>query len=256
MASRRRIVLLDELRGLCLLLMVAFHAFYTIGYTFDVSLFRRLFQVFSPAQPWFAGIFIFLCGICCNFSRSNLKRGLLLGGAAVLLSGVVWCAIWWRMLGPGNEIWFGILHLLAVCILLYALLRPALNRLPAWLGVLLCGALFVLCYHIPFDTGGYFGLPGVFTVAVPAAPTDHPLLYPLGLCPISLCGDYFPLLPWVFCFLAGAFAGRWRFPKGSYRSRFTLLGAMGRHSLLIYLLHQPVLYLLCEVAAWVIRQFG
>ena len=116
--------------------------------------------------------------------------------------------------------------------------------------------LFVLCYHVPFQDGGYFGIRGLFTAAVPAATVDHPLLYPLGLCPVSDCGDYFPLLPWVFCFLGGAFAGRWSFPKWTYRSRFPFFSAVGRHSLWIYLLHQPVLYLLCEVIQWLIRQIG
>ncbi len=255
--SRRRIFLLDELRGFALVLMVFFHAFYLIGYTFDVPFFRMAFQFFLPAQPWFAGLFIFICGICCNLSHSNLKRGLLLTGAAVLLSAVLWCAVWWRMLTPDNYIWFGILHLLAVCILLYALLRPSLRYVPPLIGVIVCLVLFILCYHVPPENGGWFGVRGLFSAATPAAPTDHPLLYGLGLCPVSDCGDYFPLMPWVFCFLAGSFTGVWatrgKFPKWTYRSRFPAFSAIGRHSLLIYLFHQPILYLLCEGIGWLIR---
>ena len=256
--GRRRISLLDELRGLSILLMVFFHAFYLIGYEFDVTFCKTLYAFFSPAQPFFAGLFIFICGISCNLSRSNLKRGLLLAGAAALSSLLMWCAVWWRMVDNDSYIWFGILHLLAVCILLYALLRPTLQYLPPLLGLVLCSMLFVLCYHIPADEGGYFGIRGLFTLWVPAAATDHPLLYAFGLCPISRCGDYFPLLPWVFCFLGGSFAGVWaargKFPKWTYRSRFPLFGTMGRHTLIIYLLHQPVLYLLCEIVSWGIRR--
>ena len=249
--SRKRIHALDELRGFCLLLMVAFHAFYLIGYTFDVAVCRQLFDFFLPIQPLFAGIFIFLCGLSCNLSRSNLKRGWLLAGAAVLLTAVLWCAVWWRMLPPDSAVWFGILHLLACCVLLYCLFHPVLNRIPPLLGVLLCAALFVLCYHLPFDNGGWFGISGWFVVQLPPSPLDHPLLYPLGLCPISPVGDYVPLLPWLFCFLTGSFTGVWavrgRFPKWTYRRRVRVFSWLGRHSLIVYLVHQPILYVLCEL---------
>lgn len=255
--SRKRIHLLDEVRGFSLILMVFFHAFYLIGYSYGVNFCRELFDFFFPAQPFFAGLFIFICGISCNLSRSNLKRGLLLFGAAVLLSGVMWCATFWRMVTADNQIWFGVLHLLAVCILLYTILRPLLSHITPWLGLSVCAALFVLCYHVPASMGGFFGIRDLFTMAIPAAPTDHPLLYPLGLCPISPCGDYVPLLPWAFCFFGGTFVGVWatrhKFPKWTYRNRFPALSVIGRHTLLIYLFHQPILYVLCEAVSWVIK---
>ena len=253
--SKKRIHALDELRGFCLILMVAFHAFFLVGYTFGVPLARSLYAFFSPVQPLFAGIFIFLCGLSCNLSRSNLKRGVLLAGAALLLSAVLWCAVWWRMLADDSVIWFGILHLLATCILLYCLLHRLLSRIHPLLGLLVCAVLFILCYHIPPDNGGWFGIRGWFTVATPPAAYDHPLLYPLGLCPISRCGDYVPLLPWMFCFFGGSFTGVWavrgKFPKWTYARRVPFFSWLGRHSLVIYLLHQPALYVLCELILWV-----
>ncbi len=258
MGRSRRIFFLDEVRGFSLILMVFFHAFFLIGYTYDVAFFRDLFDFFFPIQPVFAGLFIFLCGISCNLSHNNLRRGLLLLGAAILLSGVMWCAAFWRITTADTCIWFGILHLLAVCILLYTFLRPALSRIPPWLGLLVCAILFVLCYSVPPSFGGYFGIRGLFTVAVPSAPPDHPLLYALGLCPVSPCGDYVPLLPWLFCFFGGTFTGVWakrrKFPKWTYRNRFPALSWLGRHTLLIYLFHQPVLYVLCEAVNWLIKR--
>ncbi|MBQ6830691.1 MAG: DUF1624 domain-containing protein [Clostridia bacterium] len=254
--SKRRVCLLDELRGFAIVLMVFYHAFYLVGYTFDVEFCRALFRFFYPVQPFFAALFVFLCGISCNFSRSNVKRGLLLAGVAILLSAVMWCAVFWRMLTPDNYIWFGVLHLLAVSILLFALLRPTLKYIPPWLGLVLCAVLFVLCYHVPADMGGYFGLRGLFTLSIPTAATDHPLLYAFGLCPVTLCGDYFPLLPWVFCFFAGTFVGRWKTPKWAYRSRFPWLAVVGKQSLWVYLLHQPALYVICEVILWTAKKIG
>lgn len=256
--TRRRICLLDELRGFSIILMVFFHAFYLIGWEYHVDFCRTLFDFFSPAQPVFAGLFIFICGISCNLSHNNWKRGVLLAAAAALLSAVLWCAVWWRMLSAGSVIWFGILHLLAVSILLYTLLRPVLKYIPPLLGLLLCLILFILCYHIPHGQGGWFGIRGWFTLAIPAAATDHPLLYAFGLCPVSQCGDYFPLLPWFFCFLGGSFTGVWatrgQFPKWMYRNRFPWVATVGRHTLWIYLLHQPVLYVLCEPVYWLFQR--
>ncbi len=245
----RRIHVLDELRGFCVILMVFYHAFYTIGYVFDIAFAETLFDFFKPAEPLFAGLFIFISGFCCHLSRNNLKRGLSLAGVAILLTAVLWCAEWWRMLPSGSVIWFGVLHCLAACMLVYALFRPTLRCLPAWLGALLCAALFVLCYHVPEYNGAWFGIPGVFRWSVPAATQNNPWLYALGLCPVSATGDYFPLLPWLFCFLTGSYVGTWRrhLPKWAYRRRVPFLARAGQWSLWIYLLHQPFIYAVCTL---------
>ena len=61
--------------------------------------------------------------------------------------------------------------------------------------------------------------------------------------------DYFSLLPWIFLFRAGFYLHgivkeREWFVHPAFRLRLPVLNWMGKHSLLIYLLHQPVLYLL------------
>lgn len=251
-SGSRRIHLLDEIRGFTVVLMVIYHLWYIMGYAFNWSIGRTLFDFFKydvPLQPFFAGVFIFICGISCNLSHNNLKRGLLLAAAACLVSLVLWCATFWGILGPDNHVWFGILHLLATCILLYTLLRPTLRLIPPWIGVILSAVLLVFCWHVPEQNGGYFGIPGLFTVPVPMGALDTPWLYPLGLCPISTAADYFPLAQWFFCFLMGTYAGIWakegKFPKFAYRSHVPFLSKIGKYTIWIYLLHQPILYLLC-----------
>lgn len=244
--SGRRIHFLDEIRGFCVVLMVFYHSFYTIGYMFDVEFFATLFKFFTPVEPFFAGLFIFICGICCNFSHSNLKRGLLLAGVAILMSAMLWCGTRLTILDSGAMIWFGILHLLAVCILLYVLLRPTLQFIPTWLGVALCAVLFVLFMHVSPYEGSYFGISGLFAVSTP--PVERSFLsYVVGLCYVGSTGDYFPLLPWVFCFLAGTYVGRWRrnYPRWMSRSHCKPLSMIGKVSLWVYIAHQPVIYGLC-----------
>ena len=57
--------------------------------------------------------------------------------------------------------------------------------------------------------------------------------------------DYFPLLPWVFVFFFGVFLGRLakegKFPRFFAASHIPFFAFTGRHALLIYILHQPVI---------------
>ncbi len=252
--SSRRVHFLDELRGLCVILMVFYHAFYAVGYIFGAEIGRLLFTFFMPAEPFFAGLFVFICGICCNFSHSNLKRGLLLAAVAAALSAALYGSVRAGVLDNSSYIWFGVLHCLAVCILLYTLFYPTVRFIPPWLGLLLCAALFVCCYHIPPDEGGYFGIRSLFTVAVPHGELNNPWLYALGLCPVSPTADYFPLLPWFFCFLGGCYVGSWRhrFPRWMSRRHVPALSRIGTWSLWIYLVHQPVIYALCYAVFYLI----
>lgn len=233
--SSRRVLLLDEIRGLDIILMVGHHLLYTVGYMFGIGWARWLFDALGVIAPFFAAQFIFISGIACHLSHNNLRRGIWLLLIALGMTGLLYAFM------PHSVIWFGVLHLLAVCILLYTLLRRAIAHVPAWLGILLCAVLFLLTWWLPPDKGGFFGIAGVFAWHVPDAVQAIPWLFPLGLAHGS-SADYFPLLPWVFCFFAGAFCGRYRFPKWTYRSHIPFLAATGRVSLFVYLLHQPIIF--------------
>ncbi len=61
--------------------------------------------------------------------------------------------------------------------------------------------------------------------------------------------DYFPLLPWFFIFFAGFFFCRMfktGFPAFSEKIPCPFFALVGRHALPIYILHQPVIYLVCQ----------
>ena len=76
--DKKRIFFIDEVRGFSVSCMVFYHAFYILGTTFGYEWAKKLFGFFMPVQPLFAGLFIFICGISCSLSKSNLKRGLTL----------------------------------------------------------------------------------------------------------------------------------------------------------------------------------
>lgn len=252
--SSRRILFIDEVRGFDIILMVCFHAFYTMGWLLDLPIGKTLYFFFEPAQPFFAGLFIFICGICCWFSHNNWLRGLELAGVAVAMSLVLYFVM------PDQMIWYGILHLLATCILLFALLKPLLSRIPPWLGLILAATLAILTWNIPYYNGSFFGVEGLWSLAVPESMIQNPWLYPLGLGHIRGASDYFPLMPWFFVFLCGSFVGVWatkgKFPKWMYRSHAPFLSAAGRHTLIIYIVHQPIIYGIGLAAAQVMRWLG
>ncbi|MBP5303759.1 MAG: DUF1624 domain-containing protein [Clostridia bacterium] len=239
MEKAKRIGLLDEWRGFLVILMVFFHSFYTGGYLFHWTALQKLYLFFYPLEPLFAGMFIFLCGICCHFSHSNLKRGLLLLGIAIALSLV----LWW--LFPDNLIVFGILHFLAVAILLYALLEKLLRKIPIFIGLIGCSLLTLLTWCVPFDKGFTLGIPGLFSWPLPVSLQSHLILYPLGLGAMN-SADYFPLIPWIFVFWGGSFLGRWIknhvLPSWMMKTHVPLLSTIGKMALPMYLLHQPVIF--------------
>lgn len=233
---KQRIHILDEWRGACVVLMVIYHALYTLGATFFLEPFSTMLSWFEPVEPLFAGMFVFLCGVSCRLSRNNLKRGLLLAGVAVLMSVVLWFVM------PTMMIWFGILHCLAVCILLYAAIHRLLDRIPVAVGICVCGVLLLVTWWFPWYQGGLLGVPPL-AIAWPESWRSYKLLMPFGVGTVY-SADYFPLIPWVFCFFGGAFCGRLSnlLPAWCYRLHSRFLAFTGRHALVIYLLHQPILY--------------
>ena len=130
----------------------------------------------------------------------------------------------------GQIIHFGILHFMGVSMALYHFLGRYLRKCPP---AILLAASAVL-----------YGLTGWWTSVTTVSVG---WLYPLGLlAPGFHSADYFPLLPWFFLFLAGTVLGGWCLDHRDSRVlTLTLPGALtwpGRHSLLIYLLHQPILF--------------
>ena len=107
MKNKNRIYLLDELRGLCIILMVAYHFFYSAGMMYHYDWAVNIFNLLMPWQPILPISFILLSGIACNLSRSNIKRGLLLLGVAVAITLVTYFFM------PEQVIWFGIIHFIS-----------------------------------------------------------------------------------------------------------------------------------------------
>ncbi len=219
--SKGRIDLLDGWRTLAIVCMIVFHIFWDaglVGWIPRALLFRPLLQTFRLTAVC---SFLFLSGISSRFSHSNLRRGLRLAVCAAGISLVMYFM--------DMPVWFGVLHLLAVCCLLWALLGRWMGRWSARWGCAVCLLLFLLLFFLL--RGFYVTVPG---------------LWALGFRTRQFySADYYPLLPWSLLFFAGAFAGGEILDHPAPWQARRLPAALtwpGRHALAIYLIHQPVLY--------------
>ena len=219
---RRRFDVLDAWRTLAIVLMAAYHFLYDL-YIFGVISADRLFSApLNVLERFICCSFILLAGASARFSRNNLRHGLVVLGAGLVVE--IGAAV------AGQTIRFGVLMLLGSSMVLWHFLGKGLQRLPGWSVAAGSGILF-------FAARWWTGRTAV----------SVPWLYPLGfISPGFYSADYFPLLPWFFLFLTGTALGGWCLAHRENRlltvSLPRALTWPGRHSLIIYVLHQPVLY--------------
>ena len=147
---------------------------------------------------------------------------------------------------PSELILFGVLHFNACAVLLSCLLRPVLEKIPAGAGLAASAVLFFVCNQLP---SGFLGFERLHLAAVPQGLYKANLFW-LGLPDLTrfASADYFPILPWVFLFWCGYFgwrvlSGRGLAPeKAEAPAALRPLCAVGSRTLLVYMLHQPVIY--------------
>lgn len=217
--------------------MVFDHALFTLGYLFGHRFSKDLFDVLAYISPLFAATFVLMCGASCMLSSNNMKRGIRILSAALAVT------LFSLLFMSDAPIIFGILHLLGSCVILYALLHKVIDKIPAPWGIILCVVLFLATYGID---KGYLGFPP-FSIELDESLYKSGNLMILGLrSPMSSYSDYFPLLPWMFAFFAGVFAGRYlrseNLPESMYKSRVPFFSMLGTNAFFIYLVHQPLIF--------------
>ncbi|TQD24919.1 heparan-alpha-glucosaminide N-acetyltransferase [Methanolobus vulcani] len=245
---KQRFFEVDALRGIAIILMVIFHFIFTIDYLgiHEFDMHSGLLLVIGRSA---AILFLFLVGVSLTLSYSRAKISsdgtqgqfihYLKRGAGIFGWGLVITVVTATFLERGT-IYFGILHLIGVSIILaYPLLRFREKNLHLGLSFLFAGVIM---------RGAY---------------ANYPWLLFLGVKPYGFYSlDYVPLIPWFGVVLLGVFTGNSLYPD--YRRNFHMcdcgentvvraLVYMGKKSLLIYLVHQPVivglLYLFSSIVA-------
>lgn len=237
--------LLDELRGFAVFCMIIYHALYTLNFLFSFDHALFLYNLFTPLEPFFAAFFIFLSGLCSTLTRSNIKRGAKLLLVAVIITATT---VFLQNLGINQPILFGILHCLSICMLLIGFLEKPLKKVPWAIGFSLCIFLFLLCYNLPMQYLGF----GQFKLDLPRNLLLNNHFSFLGFHNFTFySSDYFPLLPWAFIFFAGFFTGKYfekhKYPDFFKNNTIPFLSFFGKNSLIIYIVHQPIIFALTYI---------
>ena len=238
----RRFDSLDTIRGITLISMILYHASWDLVYLYGVD---WPFYHSAGAYLWQQSIcwtFILLSGYCFHLGSHRLKRGLMSFGGGVLVSLVTVFAM------PDSPIICGVLTLLGTATLLTIPLERRLARVSPGAGLGCCALLFCLLRNV---NEGFLGFERWNLLALPQGLYRNTLTAFVGFPHDAFySSDYFSLLPWIFLFWAGYyFYGLHRPSRGG--TYLPVVTAMGRHSLLIYLLHQPVIYGVLAVLDWV-----
>ncbi len=215
---KQRYEWLDLWRSLAVLVMVVFHALWDLEH-FGVLPSGTMETPLADAVRYLGGgSFILISGLVAPGARDPIRRGFRLFCIGLLVSAVSWLA--------GLPVKFGILQLLGVSKMLVGALDGTGGKLrraslaPLWL--LLWLAAWIACSRadVPWDW-----------------------LFPLGLHSAGFfSADYWPLLPWLFLYLMGVSLGSRLRGGGAAKRIPSALTFPGRHSLIVYLLHQPLLY--------------
>jgi len=240
-SARGRVEIIDIARAVAIIAMAIYH------FTWDLEHFSYVAPGLTGQGFWrifaraIASSFLFLVGVSLvlahgrkiRWTKFAVRLAQIVAGALA-----VTVATWFAT--PNSFVFFGILHHIALA----SLLGLAFLRLPVWFTAL-CGALVIALptfLDLPgFDTRwtawiGWFGKP-------------------------PLSNDLVPIFPFFGAVLLGIAAGRLALEHGLIQrmrswndslSSFRLLGVAGRHALIIYLLHQPVLFGLVAIASTVV----
>lgn len=245
--TRKRLHLLDGIRGIVLISMIAYHFSWNMVYLYGA---RWAWYRSNAAYIWQQSIcwtFILLSGFCWSLGRNHLKRGLIVFGGGALVTAVT------LLVMPQNRVVFGVLTLIGSAMLLLIPLEKFLRKIPMEIGFGTSFILFLLFRNI---NRGYLGFEDINIIALPNSWYRNLFTTYIGMPSADFYStDYFSLLPWFFLFVTGYYLYRicekysvlqWK----TLQKKLPFVDFLGKNSLLVYLLHQPVLYGVLEVLSY------
>ncbi len=233
-----RLAGLDTIRGITLLSMMLYHTCWDL-----VFLFGKKIPGYSGlgGYVWQQSIcwtFILLAGFCWSLGSHHLKRGLIVSGSGILITFVT------LLVMPESRVIFGVLTLIGSCMLLLIPKEKLLLKLRAEIGLAGSFLLFLLFRNV---NTGYLGSENWNILKLPDGFYENLFTTYLGFPQKGFfSADYFSLLPWFFLFLTGFYLYQLVQKNHMMEKLFSWgvpgFDVIGRHSLLIYLLHQPVVF--------------
>lgn len=230
----KRNYILDKYRAFTIISMVLFHLLYDINlYTrvgwYDGTLLNRIWQISI------AGSFFIISGISSNFLdwSENIKRGIKISFLGIMITVITY------LFDKNLLIIFGVLNGLGLSMIITGFLQKYIKTNYKFSIIFLI--LFIITYTIP--NGRFFNIELSNT------------LYSLNIFPLGFPSerfystDYFPLIPWLFIYLFGFYLGKYFIDNNffGYYGKNTLMAKIGQHSIVIYLLHQIIIYIIVDI---------
>ena len=229
-----RIFLLDFTRGICVLAMIAYHFFWDLGYfgLIDLRIVTQgvgllIAQLIGLSFITIAGISARLLSLSDNFEEKFFKRFFKLVFISTLISAATF------ILNKNSFIFFGILHFLSVSSLISLILIQFKNN--SHLLLIFFGAAIISASGITFDLPFALSWLGFSKETLPT-------------------NDFYPLFPWITFYFFGFWLGKIVHEKLKIKNDFSSMPVQeismfskffeftGQKALVIYILHQPILF--------------
>ena len=189
--GKKRIHLLDILRGAAIIVMLVDHIVFDIAFLFDSLWAAQAYDAIAKIAFIFSGTFVSVSGVCAALGRNTALRG-----AQLTLMGVG-ITLFTAFFMPELIILNDVLVLLGFCMLAYAVLDKYLEKLPYWLGITLFLIIFVITYNIE---DGYIGIKGLLTLNLNEQLYTVDWLYPFGIHSDKfVSANYYPFSRGYFC---------------------------------------------------------
>ena len=237
----KRYNLIDILRGLAVLNMILYHFIWDLVYFgFNVAWYNS--KIGYLWQQYICWSFIFIAGFSFCLGKNNLKRGTktFLFGLVLSLATIVFV--------PQNRVLFGILTLIGSCLIIVNFIEKFLKKIDIYAGFVISFILFAVSKNI---AKGYIGFSNLHLKLPDFLYTNNITAY-LGFPYKTFYStDYFPIFPWIFLFVCGFYCflifERRDYLKYLENIRLRPLEFFGQNAFLIYILHQPILYMTAMV---------
>ena len=228
MVKSKRLWEIDAFRGIAIIMMIIYHIIFDLNYfgIYKINIYFPPLRIFLYS---IGTIFLLIVGISLHLSflKNQIKVKYVKRGLMIFFIGILITIITWSYPHDGFIV-FGVLHCIGLSIILsYPFLRLFYINLILGISLILIG-IFLTQFSFNFNYLLFLGFrpSGFYTL------------------------DYFPLLPWFGVVLIGIFIGKLFYKKDQINAKSSYLSEtfavkkltfLGRHSLIIYLIHQPIL---------------
>lgn len=228
----------DIIRGVSVIAMIVYHTMWDLVYLFGVSVpwFKTdMGFLFQQSICW---SFVLISGFCWHLGKKKIRRGIIVLACSLVLTAVT------AIVMPEQIILHGVLSLIGTAMLVTIPLDKIFKKVhPLW-GIVISFLLFLLTYDV---NNGFVGIAGHKLFELPENLYLNTVTAFFGFPHDAFySSDYVPILPWIFVFFIGYFiyALLEKRNKLNFLSRFTCkpIEFIGRHSLEIYMAHQPIIF--------------